>query len=184
VTRSDVDALLNGIVFSYDRLVTPYIGVDECVNNPKVVEAVTTLCNRNLASAAGPLWNQKQVRSDGSIVYQMGGRSKSQPKCDFLGMPVKGATWDDERVLTLLPAHFHSWDHPVLLTGDHGRDRDGLARLLRRVVKPVLSEKHHERFSLTVLFKRGAITFDEYAMRVVDFFKSAHFEQGFKEANL
>ena len=185
VTREDVSNLLDSIVSLQGTGIAPYVGLDECVNNPNLVETVASLCNRRLASAAGPLWNQRQVRRDGSIIYQMGGRSKSQPQYEFLGMPVEEITWDDEKVLTLLLAHFHSFDRLVLLTGNHAaRDRNGLARLLRHVVSPVLSERHRQRFSLTVLFKKGTMDFREYAARVVHFFETAKFEYGCKEVRL
>jgi hypothetical protein len=158
VTRDAIGAFLDGLAASATPDAPPYIGIDESANSPVLFDAIGQLCNRNLASAAGPLWNERRVRSDGSILYMVGGKSRGLPPSEFLGKPARYARWDDKKVVSWLVAHFHSHDRLVLLSENGRLDPGGLCWLLQKNVGPVLAERHRNRFSLTVLFKTGKST--------------------------
>jgi hypothetical protein len=182
VTPEEFGVFLDGLPASATPDAPPYIGVDECANSPVLFNAIVQLCNRNLASGAGPLWNQRRVRPDGSILYVMGGLSRSWPVSDFLNSKrADHATWDDEKVVSCLLVQFHSDDRLVLLTENVRLDVGGLRSLLRSIAAPVLTERHRQRFSLTVLFKSGKIDFAQYALRVTQFFEQGQFGFGYAE---
>jgi len=182
VTPEDIGVFLDGLAASARPDAPPYIGVDECANSPVLFGAIAQLCNRKLASGAGPLWNQPRIRPDGSILYVMGGLPRSWPVSEFLySKRVDRATWDDEKVVSYLVAHFQSHDRLVLLSEDIKLDKGGLYWLRQNIVRPVLAERHRQRFSLTTLFKSGKIDFAQYAARVTQFFEQRQFGFGYTE---
>ena len=182
MTSEEFGVFLDGISASPTPDAPPYIGVDECANSPVLFNAIGQLSNRNLASGAGPLWNQRRARPDGSILYVMGGLSRSWPVTDFLDSKrADHATWDDEKVVSCLLAHFHGYDRLVLLSENVSTEVGGLHWLLKNNVEPVLAQRHRQRFSLTVLFKDGKIDVAQYAARVTRFFELGRFGVGYAE---
>lgn len=185
MTNEEFGVFLDGLPPSATPADPPYIGVDECANSPMLFNAIGQLCNRNLASGAGPLWNQRREHADGEPLYVMGGLSRSWPVSDFLdSKPVKHATWDDEKVVSYLLAHFHGYDRLVLLSANFRLNEGGLRSLLRSITAPVLTERHRQRFSLTVLFKGRKIDIAQYAERVTRVFEHGHFGFGYVERML
>jgi len=185
VTNEEFGVFLDGLPPSATPGAPPYIGVDECANSSVLDAAIIQLGNRDLASGAGPLWNQRRERADGELLYVMGGPPRSWPVSDFLdSKPVKHATWDDEKVVSCLLAHFHGYDRFVLLTANFRLNEGGLRSLLRSIAAPVLTERHRQRFSLTVLFKGRKIDIAQYAARVTRVFEHGHFGFGYVERML
>jgi hypothetical protein len=145
-------------------------------------KAVVQLCNRDLASGSGPLWNQLRVRPNGEPLYVLGGLPRSWPASDLLdSKPVKHATWEDAKVVSYLLGHFHGYDRLVLLSENVSAEVGGLHWLLKNNVKPILAERHRQRFSLSVLFKDGKIDVAQYAARVIRFFEQGQFGFGYAE---
>ena len=83
--------------------------------------------------------------------------------------------------MSYLLGHFHSYDRLVLLSENVSAEVRGLHWLLKNNVKPVLAERHRQRFSLTVLFKDGRIDVAQYAARVIRFFEQGQFGFGYAE---
>ena len=182
MTSEEIGVFLDGLTAAVRPNAPPYIGVDECANSPVLFGAIEQLCNRRLASGAGPLWNQRRVRPDGSVLYVMGGLSRSFAVSEFLhSKRAEHATWDDEKVVSCLLAHFQSYDRLVLLSENVKHNKGGLHWLLQEIVRPVLAERHRQRFSLTVLFKSGKDDFAQYAAGVIRCFEESQFGPGYAE---
>jgi ribosomal protein L40E len=89
-----------------------------------------------------------------------------------------------EKVVSCLLAHFHGYDRLVLLSANFRLNEGGLRSLLRSIAAPVLTERHRQRFSLTVLFKGRKIDIAQYAERVTRVFEHGHFGFGYVERML
>ncbi len=185
VTNEEFGVFLDGLTAPATPDAPPYIGIDECVNSPVLDAAIVRLCNRGLASGAGPLWNQRRERADGEPLYVLGGLPRSWPASDLLdSKAVKYETWEDAKVVSYLLHHFYSRDRLVLLSADFRLNEGGLCSLLRSIAAPVLSERHRQRFSLTVLFKGRKIDIVQYAAQVTEFFEQREFAFGYTELRL
>lgn len=159
------------------RPAKPYLAIDECLNHPIVNAMVPRLCCANLVSGAGPLWNQRRIREDGTIVYAMGGvpRGTKSDHFDF-GKPEKHASWDDEMVVRYLTCLLAP--HDVVFLSENTRfDEFGLRKLLRDHVAPTLDD----RVSLTGLFRRGKTTYELYCRGVTEFLIGFGRQAGYQE---
>jgi hypothetical protein len=155
----------------------PYLAIDECLNHPVVNAMVPRLCCADLVSGAGPLWNQRRIREDGSIVYAMGGVPRGTKSDHFdLGKPEKHASWDDELVVHYLTCLLVPHD-VVFLSENIRLDELGLRKLLRDCVAPSLDD----RVSLTGLFRRGKTTYQLYCHGVTEFLMGYSRQPGYQE---
>lgn len=170
-----------------DRLPgAPLIAVDECFNNDAVNSLIVTICNQGLASGADPLWNQRRIRPDGSVLYVWGGLSRrhAHRRHAHLGersLPEEGFSWDDQAVLFCLCGQLCPQRPLVLLTENTANDQLGLRRLLREHVGPAIDARIRDGVSLTALFKKGKTSFPEYAAQVVNLFQGQQWRAGYNE---
>ena len=165
-----------------DRLPSaPLIAFDECFNNDAVNSLIVTICNQGLASGAGPLWNQRRIRPDGSVLYVLGGLNKRHAHLDKNSVPEKGCSWDDQAVLWLLCAQLCPHRPLVLLTENTAYNQLGLRRLLREQVGPAIDARIRDGVSLTALFKKGKTSFPEYADQVMKLFRGQQWQNGYNE---
>jgi enoyl-CoA hydratase/carnithine racemase len=72
----------------------------------------------------------------------------------------------------------------VLLSANFRLNEGGLRSLLRSIAASVLTERHRQRVSLTVLFKGRKIDIAQYAERVTRVFEHGHFGLGYVEEML
>ena len=99
----------------------PFVGFDESVNNPTLSEAVVALLERCLLSGAGPLWNTRCKRPDGSIAYFWGGLTRKVSTAHEPGVKeVKGARWPDRWVVSMMLGHLLVYDRLILWTAIEG----------------------------------------------------------------
>src|SRR6266571_3424273 len=91
VPRFDYAAMVREIRVpeSYAAFQAPYIAMDECFNNDDSTRVVVNLCNQGLASGSCPLWNEHRTRSDGSVLYVLGGLTRRDPFPAERGVPTK-----------------------------------------------------------------------------------------------
>lgn len=161
----------------------PVIAIDECCDHPMIQDMAIKLLLAGYADRSTPLWNQRRVRKDGSILYVLGGLSKTDIKredCDQ-GVSQKGARWDDQMVLHLLLGNLYHRNPVVLLSENTKMDRFGLRRLLREVVAPALSRRADDHLAIIALFKKGKTSYEDYCRRVVEKFVDQRWRTGYDE---
>jgi hypothetical protein len=169
---------------------TPLVCLDECVRGPAVKDLVLRLCEDGLAAGTMPLWNERRIRQDGSILYVWGGVDRSRPFSNA-GIPDK-ASWDDQEVVYTAVSQLYDYPRVVILTENTKRDTCGLRDILNKQVAPLLSPTLQQTRSLTTLFVtikqgkkgKGAPDYETYSRRVTEFFKSGQFEVGYSELQL
>jgi hypothetical protein len=164
-----------------------FIGVDECLNGKKIHSLLTALLEKGLASAVGPLWQQKRIRDDGSrltlvrmLPYDFARtRDSRNPQLDY-GTPAKHQSFSDAQVVRLLVWHLERFDRVILLTNNIRQDANGLRMLLSQQVMPKLSASDH-KLSLVGLFKKGKTNTDNYCSEVEKFLERGQFGYGYTQ---
>lgn len=176
-SRYDFDKLITAVLreVTIHRPAVPMLAIDECLNHPLIEATVIQACNAGLANGAGPLWNQRRVRDDGSVCYVFGGAPRDYDS-SFIGKPAKHAVWDDQKVVCCLIPQLLS-NNVVLLSENIRFDKLGLRRILLNIVAPKLNST----VSLTSLFKRGKTPYRDFCGKVITFLSKRHLKGGYDE---
>jgi hypothetical protein len=187
-TEEDIGKFLRDIVVGpeTERRREVFLGIDECFNRSEIDELATALLRRRLIFTSSPLWYEFRVREGVPTGSFLGGVDKDSlfrgpdSLMDDIGVPVKGWSWCDLRVIQLLVCEFYSYDRLVLLSENMRNDANGLRSLLNQVVAPALKDRG-DRLSLTALFKRGKTSISDYVAGVTEFIEQGRTESGYVE---
>lgn len=163
-----------------------HLAVDECFNRKEIEQLILILRYYGIGRSAGPLWNERRERADGSTLYAFGGMSRKEKErfsavFGDMGKPSKYASTSDRQVLDFLISHFFSSGKLVLLTENTRNNREGLRCILNEEIKPALSKCHNEKLSLLVLFKKGKTTIDQYNSAVISYLRQHMITSGYTE---
>src|SRR5262245_20491016 len=157
----------------------PYLGIDECLNHPQVNDLRLRLHYAKLVAGSGPLWKQRRIREDGTIVYADGGGVPRLIPAGFdIGKPEKNFRWDDELIVRMLIELLRVED-VVFITENTRLDSLGLRKLLRD-----FGPQLDDRVSLIGLFKLGKTTYAEYCQKVIHFMVTYSRASGYREVLL
>jgi hypothetical protein len=149
---------------------SPFLLIDECANSPALLQVISQAAQMRIARGSAELWSQLRLRADGSHSQLTGRPDKFKevvPDHD-IGKPVQGFSWPDVRVVEAIVVNFLVADRLVVLTANSKNDAGGLRRLLTDHVRPVLEERHSDRFGLLVFMKSGKTPWDAYGARLME----------------
>jgi len=149
------------------------IAVDECCNNLEVENLGISLLKKDAIHGVDPVWNQRRIRRNGSILYSVGGAIiRNDPHMDW-GKPAKGVSFPDHHVLGWVLAILSRVD--VILISENTRtDIHGLYRLLQNAVRPNLGPPA----KLVCCFKKGKTDYATYCEDVSRKVIAAEFDYG------
>ena len=166
---------------SSNSVTAPVIGIDECANQPAVWAVIKRALHENLANRAVELWAQRRQKSDDSFVLLTGRPIRGAlPPGEEFGLPVKGYSYPDEQVASLLVAQFLASDRVILVTANKKFDVHGIRLLLLNEIRPALESHHCGRFGLLVLMKKGKTSWQSYTENLYFRLRSSNFQEGFE----
>jgi hypothetical protein len=150
------------------RSTIPMAAIDECATHPEVGKAIRRAIQCDLLFMSRPMWDQLRQRSDGSYLLLEGSPIRGAlPPGEEFGLPVKGYSVPDQKVVASSVTQFITADRVLVLTANTRRDANGLRQLLDRELRPVLDASHQDRFGLLVLMKKGKTTWEAYTRAIL-----------------
>lgn len=153
-----------------------YLAIDESSDHPTVRTATRASLKAGIISGAGPVWNQRRERDDGSIGYAAGGMPRDLAHQLDWGKPQKHVSWPDTHVILWVVGLLNT--HDVVFVSENLRqDNLGVRRLLSKHVAPCLDQS----FSLVGYFKRGTTEYSEYCRSLAAFIGSDATVPGYQE---
>jgi hypothetical protein len=143
------------------------LAIDEGLNNEEHIGGLgRRLINAGIANIVVPLWYQQRIDRQGQRFVVSGSSLSPSSLWPDIGRPVRGTSWPDERVVSMLVAHFSSCDRLCLLTQNTKRDRAGLWATLTREVAPAIEAIKPKHLGLLVLVQSPTMTLPGYVAAV------------------
>jgi hypothetical protein len=145
--REDIVTLFHRLPMASERQAKSFVGVDECLNGREVANLVNRLAQSGLTHFISTLWYKLyESRGGKSLGHSvLGGINKSSPfygpnsLYSDIGALRKHWSFSDALVAEALVVQFISHNKVVLLSENtETKDPNGLRRLLRDVVRPLL----------------------------------------------
>lgn len=163
-----------------------FVGIDECFNRAEIEELIFSLLNKGIARSASPLWMEKRICADGTVLHATGGvprksRERISSMLGDISKPIKYESSDDRQIVDLLINNFFSYGKIVLLTENIRNNQNGLRRILNEEIQPALSQYNGGKLCLVVLFKIGKTSINDYCSKVVEYLEEKEISLGYTQ---
>src|ERR1051326_4569296 len=161
-----------------DRIV---VGVDECLNDRRLLTMLGSLVRDNVIGMSRSLWCERRILDNGSILIAGGGAATGHRYGMDWGRRVRGDSWPDSGVVGFSVATLFSYRVFVILSANRRGDPTGLTKILCKEVAPLLNADLSHGRVLALLLKKHATTTETYARRIDAYLRSGalHTEKGF-----
>lgn len=157
------------------------IGVDECVAQAPVAEVVKELVGTGLATMAFPMWQERRVQADGTVISTVGTPSSDSASTFDGGNALLVTVGLTIRLSPWQIAYLYSYRRVIILSANRMGDRTGLRSLLRNEVAPVLNRDTSHGLSLQLLLQVPRTSASGYATRLRQLIPALPVSLGFAE---
>lgn len=155
--------------------------IDECANHRLVGKTTHQAVRENIAIASVALWDQLRQKSDGTFVHLTGTPIRGAlPAGEEYGLPVKGYSFPDDRIIESAVVRFIMADRIVIVSENTRGNQRGLRRLLQNEVGPLLDTYHGNRFGMLAYIKKGKTSWETYAATLLVRLRSGRVNVGFE----